>query len=83
MTDSRRAWIADHRTPLLLTIAGIAGIMLLVRDPLTGGAAFVIFLIAAIAAGLVLVLGLQAGAAGREDLVADPDEGHGIVGGHP
>ena len=83
VTDSRRSWIADHRTPLLLTIAGIAGIMLLIRDPLTGGAAFVIFLIAAIAAGLVLVLGLQAGAAGREDLVADPDEGHGIVGGHP
>ena len=36
VTDSRRAWIADHRNPLLLTIAGIAGIMLLIRDPLTG-----------------------------------------------
>ena len=83
VTDSRRTWIAQHRNPLLLAVAGIAGIMLVVRDPLTGRAALVTLLIAAIAAGLVLVLGLQAGKPVTEDLHADHQGDHGVIGGHP
>jgi hypothetical protein len=87
VTDSRRAWIGEHRNPLLITIAAIAGLWLLLRDPLTGHAALVILLVAAVAAGVVTVLGLQAGNAVADELDADhqADHGHdhGVVGGHP
>jgi hypothetical protein len=87
VTDSRRSWIAEHRNPLLIAVASIAGLWLLVRNPLTGGAALVILLVAAIAAGLIAVLGLQAGDAVADELDADHqgDHGHdhGVVGGHP
>ena len=87
VTDSRRTWIAEHRSPLLIAIATVAGLFLLIRDPLTGRAALVILLIAAVAAGVVVALGLQAGDAVAEDLGADHegDHGHdhGVIGGHP
>ena len=87
VTDSRRAWIAQHRNPLLIAVGVIAGIVLLARDPLTGGAALVTLLLAVVAAGAVIVLGLQTGDPVAEDLHADHegDHGHdrGIAGGHP
>jgi hypothetical protein len=87
VTDSRRAWIAEHRDPLLIAVGSIAGLWLLIRDPLTGRAALVILLVAAAAAGLIVVLGLQAGNAVADELDADHqgDHGHdhGVVGGHP
>jgi hypothetical protein len=87
VTDSRRAWIAEHRNPLLIADAVIAGLWLLLRNPLTGRAALVILLVAAIAAGVIALLGLQAGDAVADELEADHqgDHGHdhGVVGGHP
>ena len=71
VTDSRRAWIARHRNPLLIAVGVIAGIVLLARDPLTGGAALVTLLLAVVAAGAVIVLGLQTGDPVAEDLDAD------------
>jgi hypothetical protein len=83
VTDSRRAWIAHHRTALLLVVAGIAGFMLLIRDPLTGGAALVTLLVAVAAAGVITALGLQAGEPVAEDLGPDHQGDRGVVGGHP
>jgi hypothetical protein len=83
VTDSRRAWVAQKRTPLLLADAAIAGFVLITRDPLTGGRALVTLLVAAIAAGLIVLIGLQAGAAVPEEVGADHPSGHGVVGGHP
>lgn len=59
LTDARREWIAVHRNPLLLVIAGLSGIALLIRDPLTGGYALVVLLVAAVLAGVVAVLGIR------------------------
>ncbi|MDA0160027.1 hypothetical protein OM076_07125 [Solirubrobacter ginsenosidimutans] len=87
VTDSRRTWIAEHRNPLLIADAVIAGLWLLLRNPLTGGAALVILLVAAIAAGAIALLGLQAGDSVADEFDADHqgDHGHdhGVVGGHP
>jgi hypothetical protein len=87
VTDSRRAWFAEHRNALLLADAAIAGLVLLFRDPLTGRAVLVTFLVAAIAAGLIALAGLQAGDAVAQKLGTDHEgdhrHDHGIVGGHP
>jgi hypothetical protein len=87
VTDSRRALIAERRTPLLLAVAAVAGCFLVLRDPLTGRAALVIVFVAALAAGAIVLLGLQAGEAVAEDVGADHqrDRGHqhSVVGRHP
>jgi hypothetical protein len=83
VTDSRRAWVGRHRTTLLLIVAGIAGFMLLIRDPLTGGAALVTLLVGAAAAGVIALVGLQTGAPVAEDPRPDHEADHGVVGGHP
>jgi hypothetical protein len=83
VTDSRRAWVAQQRKPLLIAVAVIAGFFLLIRNPLTGGAALVILLIAAAAAGVIALVGIQAGEPVAEGLGADHEGDHGVVGGHP
>ena len=61
--------------------------VLLVRDPLTGGAVLVTLLLAVVAAGVIVVLGLQTGDPVAEELGADHEDDHGhdhgVVGGHP
>jgi hypothetical protein len=87
VTDSRRAWVAERRTPLLLAVAAIAGAALVLRDPVTGRAALVTALVAALAAAAILAFGLEPRQAVAQDLDADHqrDHGHdhGVVGGHP
>lgn len=60
LTDSRRGWFARNRNVLLAVIGGLAALALVVQDPLTGGAALVVLLIAGVLAAAVTAAGLGA-----------------------
>ena len=61
VTSSRRRWIAEHRTTLMLVVGGLGALVLLVWSPLTGGVVLVVALVVGGLLCAIAALGLQSG----------------------
>jgi hypothetical protein len=83
VNDERRAWFALHRNALLLVVVGIGGLTLVVRDAPTGGDVLVVALAVAVLSGVVVALGLQAGAPAAKELDAEQEADRGVMSRQP
>ena len=61
VTSSRRRWIAEHRTTLMLVVGGLGALVLLVWSPLTGGVVLVVALVVGGLLCAIAALSLQPG----------------------
>jgi hypothetical protein len=61
-TDARTEWIAGHQRNLTIGVGAVAGLVLLIWSPLTGG---VVVIVLAIAAALIAVIAAVSSGAGR------------------
>jgi hypothetical protein len=59
-TDSRTAWVAEHQRNLMIGVGAIAGLLLLVWSPLTGGVVLLVLIIAGALLGLIAATASQA-----------------------
>lgn len=62
-TDARTEWIAGHQRNLMIGVGVVAGLVLLVWSPLTGGVVVIVLIIAAAAIAVILAVSSGVGRA--------------------